>query len=76
MMNNVIYYEDELNDEFSPGGITPRRIDGSYKYGGTFLRPLARAFIYHFLAKIIAFCYMKLTWGHRIVGRKKLKTFK
>lgn len=28
----TIYYEDELNDEFSTAVITPRKIDGKYVY--------------------------------------------
>ena len=28
----VIYYEDELHDEFSVAKITPRRIDENYQY--------------------------------------------
>ena len=76
MEQSVIYYEDELNDEFSPGGITPRRIDASYKYEGTVFRPLLRAVLYHIVAKILAFLYTKLVWGHKIVGRKKFKTVK
>ena len=28
----VIYYEDELNDEFSKAKIVPRKIDENYKY--------------------------------------------
>ena len=28
----TIYYQDELNDEFSEAKIEPRKIDGSYKY--------------------------------------------
>ena len=28
----IIYYKDELNDEFSGAEITPRKIDENYKY--------------------------------------------
>ena len=28
----IIYYSDELNDEFSGAEITPRKIDENYKY--------------------------------------------
>ena len=31
-MNKIIYYEDELNDEFSKSSIEPRIIDENYKY--------------------------------------------
>ena len=32
MERKVIYYKDELNDEFSEAKIVPRKIDGSYVY--------------------------------------------
>ena len=28
----TIYYDDELNNEFSEAQITPKKIDGNYKY--------------------------------------------
>ena len=31
-MNKIIYYEDELNDEFSKSSVEPRIIDENYKY--------------------------------------------
>ena len=31
-MKKVIYYQNELEDEFSEAQITPKRIDGSYDY--------------------------------------------
>ena len=31
-MSKIIYYEDELNDEFSKSSIEPRIIDENYKY--------------------------------------------
>ena len=72
----VIYYKDELNDEFSRGGITARTIDESYRYEGTPLRPFARGFFYHFLAKLIGFFILKIGFGHRVLGREKLKETK
>ena len=32
MKEKIIYYEDELNDEFSTAKIEPRKIDENYKY--------------------------------------------
>ena len=34
----VIYYTDELNDEFSSAKITPIKIDGNYKYNRNALK--------------------------------------
>ncbi len=72
----VIYYNDELNDEFSAGGITPRKIDESYRYEGTVFRPLVRFLFYHIIAKPAAFLFLKLKFGHRIIGREKFRTVK
>jgi len=69
----TIYYKDELNDEFSKGGITPIEIDENYRYEGTVLRPVARGFFYHFLAKTIGTLILKIGFGHRIVGKEKFK---
>ena len=32
MEKRIIYYKDELNDEFSTAKIEPREIDENYKY--------------------------------------------
>ena len=32
MAQKIIYYKDELNDEFSETKIVPRKIDEKYKY--------------------------------------------
>ena len=32
MKNRVIYYKDELNDEFSTAKIIPKVIDENYRY--------------------------------------------
>lgn len=32
MKQQVTYYNDELNDEFSTAVITPKEINGDYKY--------------------------------------------
>ena len=70
----VIYYHDELNDEFSPAVITPKTIDGSYLYDRSkgLHRPL-RFFWYAMVAPIPAFLYRKLKFRHKIIGREKLK---
>ena len=70
----VIYFKDELNDEFSTAKITARRIDGSYVYDrarGIYRIP--RFFWYRIVAIPLAWCYLKLKFRHKIVGRKKMK---
>ena len=69
----IIYYRDELNDEFSTAQIEAKKIDGSWKY----IRNRALSFFwYRIVATPIAFFYTKIKYRHRIVGREKLKDFK
>ena len=71
----VIYYKDELNDEFSPMKLTPPVIDGSYDY----MKPrgrLARFIAYRLFALPAAFFYSKLVFRQKIVGKEKLKACK
>lgn len=73
----IIYYRDELQDEFSTAQIEPRRIDGSYRYDrATGFSRLIRFFWYRMVAMPVAFCYLKLKFRHKIVGRKALKKAK
>ena len=70
----IIYYEDELNDEFSVAVINPRRIDADYKYIHTSpFKKFTHFFWYRIVATPLAFLYTKLKFGHRCVGREKLK---
>lgn len=73
----VIYYEDELNDEFSTAVIEPRRIDESYIYDrrGPW-RAFTRFFWYRIVATPLAFMYVKLSLHQRSVGREKLKPYR
>ena len=70
----IIYYTDELNDEFSDTQITPKKIDGSYVYirGGLFRR-FTHFFWYRVIATPVAFLYVKLALGQRTVGRKAFR---
>lgn len=73
----VIYYSNELEDEFSTAIIKARAIDESYDYGGrSFFWKMRRFFIYRIMAQPLAFIYLKLVFAHRIVNRKVLKGFK
>ena len=73
----VIYYQDELKDEFAGDNIQPKEIDGSYRYDR--FRPWEKAlhiFWYRIVAFPLAKCYMKLHFHHRIVGKEKLAAAK
>ncbi|MCR5254568.1 MAG: hypothetical protein K6D96_01425 [Acetatifactor sp.] len=73
MDRKVIYYQNELTDEFSKAVITPRAIDKNYKYSGSALWWVGHFFLYRGFARPFAYLFTKLVWGHRIVGREKLK---
>ena len=72
----VIYYSDELNDEFSVAQITPRKIDGSYIYVyNTPFKKFTRVFWYDIVAKPLALLYTKAAFHHRIIGNEVLKEY-
>ena len=73
---NIIYYENELEDEFSKAAITPRKIDGHYNYEGGILRKIGRVFWYHILAKPLAYLFLKIKFRHKIVNKECLKQAK
>lgn len=76
MKKRVIYYENELTDEFSEAQITPKVIDGKYNYNGGILRKILRVLIYAIIMHPIAFFYMKCICGHSFVNRKVIKKTK
>lgn len=72
----TVYYNNELTDEFSLAVITPKKIDGNYKYdrdriGGRLLHFI----FYRIIAIPTAFFYLHLSHHHKIVGREKIKAF-
>jgi len=69
----VIYYENELEDEFSTARITPKTIDSSYDYDGGILRKTGRFFLYRLIVTPLAFLYLKIKYHHKIVNRNCLK---
>ena len=69
----VIYYKNELEDEFSTAQITPKVIDETYKYEGGLGFSLGKLFFYEIIAKPVAFCFMKLKFGHKVVNKQLLK---
>lgn len=73
----VIYYQDELNDEFSGDSIRPRPITGDYPYLKTGLCARFRHILaYRILATSFAFCFLKIRFHHKIVNRQVLKAAK
>lgn len=72
-----VFYKDELNDEFSEAVIEPRKIDGSYSYYKNTLWYKIRTFFwYRIIALPIVAFYMKFSFKHKVIGKKKLKQCK
>lgn len=70
----VVFYHDELHDEFAGDHIEAKKIDEHYRYVREgFFGTLLHAFWYRIIATPLAFCYLKLHFGHRIIGKEKLK---
>lgn len=73
----VIFFSDELNDEFSGVKIEPRVIDGGYKYlRNSFPHKVARFFWYRIVFTPIAAFYSRVIRGQRVVNSRLLKKFK
>lgn len=73
----VIYYEDELNDEFSTAKITPRKIDENYKYiHKNVVWNVCSFFVQNVLSVPIKYLYAKVKFRAKYVGKEKLKPYK
>lgn len=70
----IIYYQDELNDEFAGDHIQAKTIDGSYRYlREDFAGRLSHVFWYKMVAIPLARLYMKLHFHHKIIGKEALE---
>ena len=77
MKEKIIYYEDELNDEFSTAKIEPRKIDKNYKYIHKNIIWNACAFLLQNVLSIpIKYLFSKIKFRTRIIGKEKLKPYK
>ena len=72
----VVYYSDELNDEFSSAKITPRIIDEKYKYKRGKIWSLCSWTIQNILSMPMKVGYAKLKFRHIFIGKEKLKEFR
>lgn len=73
----VIYYTDELNEEFSKAKIVPRRIDENYKYlHKNPLWNIASFIVQNILSMPIKYLYAKIKFKIRYIGKEKLKRYK
>ena len=73
----VIYYQDELNDEFSTAQITPRTIDKNYKYKHkSIIWNITSWLVQNVLSVPIKELYAKFKFKISYVGKEKIKPFK
>ena len=73
----IYYYSDELNDEFSGSHITPRVIDEKYKYlHKNIFWNLAHFLVQNVLSVPIKVLYAKLKFRIKYIGKEKLKPYR
>jgi 1-acyl-sn-glycerol-3-phosphate acyltransferase len=76
MEQKIIYYTDELNDEFSEAKITPRVIDENYKYiHKNILWKISSGIVNFFLFFVKIIC-PKIKFQNKYIGKEKLKLYK
>lgn len=73
----TIYYQNELEDEFSKTEIKTKEVGLDYKYlhKNIFYRMMS-FFWYRIIATPIAFIYPKVKFHHKVVNKKLLKKYK
>lgn len=71
--SKVIYYKDELNEEFSEAQIVPRVIDRNFRYFHGGLWNFCSLMVQNVLSMPIKFLYQKLKFHLKYVGKEKLK---
>ena len=72
----IIYYEDELNDEFSEAVIIPRKIDDKYKYKHSIIWESISYIMQNFLSMPIKVLYSKIKFKIKFIGKEKFKASK
>lgn len=72
----IIYYSDELNDEFSSAEITPIKIDKNYKYRHNKLWDIISSITQNILSMPIKIGYTKIKFKIQYIGKEKLKEYK
>lgn len=73
MEQKIVYYTDELNDEFAPAKIKPRVIDENFKYRKGFIWNCISYLVQNVLSMPIKIGYAKIKFSHKFVGKEKLK---
>lgn len=74
LKEKTIYFEDELNDEFSGVVRNTIKIDGDFEYiKKSSLWNLTSFFVYRIIMLPFAWLYTKIKFKHKIVNKKVLK---
>lgn len=72
----VIYYSDELNEEFSEAQITPRVVDHDFPYFHGKIWNFCSLVIQNVLSMPVKYLYAKLKFRIQYVGREKLEKYR
>lgn len=72
----VIYYTDELKDEFSTAKIIPRKIDENYRYVHNLFWNVCSYLLQNVLSMPIKVLYSKIKFRIQYIGKEKLKPYK
>ena len=66
----IIYYKDELNEEFSKAVITPRKIDENYKYEHNPFWEVCSYLIQNVFSMPIKVGYEKIKFKLKYIGKE------
>lgn len=72
----IVYYKDELNDEFSGSNIKPRKIDENYNYMHGKIWNAVSYFIQNILSMPIKYAIAKMGARIKYVGKEKMEPYK
>lgn len=72
----IVYYSDELNDEFSSAKIVPRVIDENFKYKKGKIWNFFSLIIQNVISMPLKVGYAKIKFRQRFIGKEKIKDFK
>ena len=76
-MDKILYYEDELKDDFAKVKFNSKPLEDTYEYiPHNKFRKIFDFLLFHCLATPVGFIYMKLLYHERIVNKEVLKPYK
>ena len=76
MEKKIIYYSDELNDEFSGTYTVPRVIDERYNYSKNPIWDFCSFIVQNFISMPVKIIYAKAKFNLKFIGKEKLKGYK